>query len=708
MSALAESAWLAPLSAAVAAAALAGWILIRPWAEGVHRVIAAVLVLTAVAAGSDALLLLSPDSALLWRRVGLSAEAIRMAALVLLGSTLIGRSAAEADPRAQRRTLVAAVAAGVCLALVWWGGLGAARAGEAGAVVPLGPLGGLAYAVLLLGLVLALAQLEAVLRASREPFRFRVKFVLFGAGALAGFQAYVSAQTLLIGAWRSHHAVVGGAVSLVSVGLVAFGLGRRRLTRTLDRVSVSPQMLYGSLTLLGAGLYLLGVGLVGELVRLSGRSFSVGAAELAVFLLTVALVVGVSSRAARARFRLFVSRHLLRSRYDYRMEWLKVTDAFRSAEYVEETLDRLLDLLAHTFGAPRLSVWMPYEADDRFHQVRSTNVEPPPPPLARDHPVIESLARSDEPLEPPVAEAAGAFLEATRAVLMVPIRGAGELLGFIALSAGPAGAAYDEDDRDLLRAIAHHVGVLLAHARLAEERQAAAEIDALNRFAAFYLHDLKNLSARLSLVAQNAAKHGNDPEFRASAMKAVSRTAQEMGELLGRLSRRSPALGRVEPVDVAELVEQMVRSLGPGFETERRSSQGTIPPVLAAPEQLQQVLLNLLLNARRAVDSSGAGAQAASVRVRIEGEGGQVRVEVADDGPGIPPERLRSLFRPFQSTSPGGYGIGLYESKRIVESYGGRLRVESGPGRGTRVLLELPAVALDAGVGQTSTAVKEH
>src|SRR3990172_582340 len=182
MSALAESAWLAPLSAAVAAAALAGWILIRPWAEGVHRVIAAVLVLTAVAAGSDALLLLSPDSALLWRRVGLSAEAIRMAALVLLGSTLIGRSAAEADPRAQRRTLVAAVAAGVCLALVWWGGLGAARAGEAGAVVPLGPLGGLAYAVLLLGLVLAVAQLEAVLRASREPFRFRVKFVLFGAG----------------------------------------------------------------------------------------------------------------------------------------------------------------------------------------------------------------------------------------------------------------------------------------------------------------------------------------------------------------------------------------------------------------------------------------------------------------------------------------------------------------------------------------------
>ena len=154
-----------------------------------------------------------------------------------------------------------------------------------------------------------------------------------------------------------------------------------RLTRALGRVTVSPQMVYGSFTLLGVGLYLLGVGLVGEAAAAVGavaQRERGGARHLPAH--------GhprrrrSSSRAVRARFRQFVSRHLLRSRYDYRKKWLEVTDAFRSTESGEEILDRLIDLLARTFGAGRLSVWTRFEADERFHQVRSTNIEPPPRP----------------------------------------------------------------------------------------------------------------------------------------------------------------------------------------------------------------------------------------------------------------------------------------------------------------------------------------
>ena len=138
------------------------------------------------------------------------------------------------------------------------------------------------------------------------------------------------------------------------------------------------------------------------------------------------------------------------------------------------------------------------------------------------------------------------------------------------------------DDLDLLRAIAHHAGVLLAQARMAEDRQAAAELDALNRFTAFYLHDFKNLAARLSLVAQNAAKHGEDPEFRAQAMKTVGRTAEEMGELLAQLSRRSPAHGRVAEVDLGgarrgDAAARWARTSGPS------SSRPRGPPPTCSP-----------------------------------------------------------------------------------------------------------------------------
>jgi putative PEP-CTERM system histidine kinase len=707
MTALADAAWLAPLLAAALAAALAGWILSRGWAEPFHRILVVVLLLTAAVELSDALLLFLSADALVFRRIGLAAEFLRMAALFVLLAALIGRTSGDTDPAAIGRARLASVAAALGALGTWWGGFAYTEAAPDGqsVMLSLGPLGRLLHAVLLVGLVLALAQLEAVLRASRDPFRFRIKFVIVGLAALAGFELYVSSQTLLLGAWLVRHATVGGLVAFVSVGLVAFGIGRLRLSRTLGRVAVTPQMIYGSFTLLAVGLYLLGIGLLGELLRLFGRSASVGTAELVVFLATTLLVVALSSRAARARFRHFVARNFLRSRYDYRTKWLEVTDAFRSAESVDQILDRLLDLLARTFGTGRLSVWLRFDADGRFHQVRSVNIEAPPSPLPIDHTVVGALGESDGPIE--LMGAGGdRFFEATRAVLGVPLRGAGELVGFVALGAVPTAAGYDLEDRDLLRAIAHHAGVLLAQAQLAEDRQASAELDALNRFAAFYLHDFKNLTARLSLVAQNAAKHGEDPEFRAQAMKTVGRTAEQLSELIGQLSRRSPAHGRVVAVDVRGLVEGTLASLGPDFGC-RLEPAGGPADVLAVPEQLQQVILNLVMNAKRASKRAGTPGDSPAVVVRIERAGDRVRLEVEDRGPGIPPERLRNLFQPFQSTAPGGFGIGLYESKRIVESYRGSLRVESTPGEGVRVVVELPAVAVPAAVGQTSATAKE-
>jgi len=705
MLALPDNIWLLPLFAAAAAAGLAIWILIRPWSEVFHRRLTLVLALTALVELSHAGLLFVPSDAVFFREAGLSLEFLRMGAFFLTGAALIVGTSAELGS-SQRRSRVAVIAGLAGGAIAWWGSYsGIDEMAEGAGLVRLGPNGRWLQVGLLMGLVLAIAQLESVLRASRDPFRFRIKFPILGLCALAGFEVYVASQTMLLGSWRLHHAALSGLVTIVAVGLVAFGLGRMRLARTLERVSVSPQAVYGSFTLLGVGLYLLGVGLLGEALRLSGRTLSVGFTELGVFVATLALVAAASSRAVRTRVRELVSRNLLRSRYDYRTKWLEVTDAFRGAETVEQVLDRLLELLGRTFAAPRLSIFMRYEADDRFHQVRSLNIEAPPAPIGDLHPVVVALSGADEPTDLRASDAgtADAFLVATRAVFGVPLRGAGELLGFVTLGPRPGGEGYDIDDRDMLRAIAHHAGVLLGHARMADDRQASAELDALNRFAAFYLHDFKNLAARLSLVTQNAAKHGEDPEFRAESMKTIARTAEQMGDLMAQLSRRSPGHGRVAALEVAELVAATLRSLGPdaGVALELDGEPGQ---VLAVPEQLQQVLLNLVLNAKRAVERDGA---TAPVRVSVTRSLDRVRLEVVDSANGIPPERLRTLFQPFQSGEEGGFGIGLYESKRIVESYRGTLRLESEVGRGTRVVVELPAIASAAAVVQTSGAEKE-
>ena len=100
-------------------------------------------------------------------------------------------------------------------------------------------------------------------------------------------------------------------------------------------------------------------------------------------------------------------------------------------------------------------------------------------------------------------------------------------------------SAYGTDDCDLLSGIAHHVGALLSHANLSEERQASAELEALHRFSVFCLHDLKNLAARLSLIAQNVENHGRDPAFQESAMRTVADTAKKITALVSKLSLKS-------------------------------------------------------------------------------------------------------------------------------------------------------------------------
>jgi signal transduction histidine kinase/CheY-like chemotaxis protein len=119
------------------------------------------------------------------------------------------------------------------------------------------------------------------------------------------------------------------------------------------------------------------------------------------------------------------------------------------------------------------------------------------------------------------------------------------------------------------------------------------------------------------------------------------------------------------------------------------------PVVQADPQALQQLVLNLLINAEQAVGAERrAGRGHITIRTRCAAES-RVRLEVRDDGPGIPPEILARIFDPFFTTKPAGVGTGLGLSivNAIVQSQGGEIRVESEPGRGAVFSVEWPAAS---------------
>ena len=150
------------------------------------------------------------------------------------------------------------------------------------------------------------------------------------------------------------------------------------------------------------------------------------------------------------------------------------------------------------------------------------------------------------------------------------------------------------------------------------------------------------------------------------------------------------AAAEFREVDVNQILEETLSLVSHPLETARvqvmRALQDDLPPVLGSGNRLQQVFLNLFLNARDAMPSGGV------LEVRSSSSNGSVEIEVSDSGQGIPRENLSRIFDPFFTTKPGvrGTGLGLSVSYGIIKEHGGKVEVRSTPGKGTSFRLEFP------------------
>jgi signal transduction histidine kinase len=212
---------------------------------------------------------------------------------------------------------------------------------------------------------------------------------------------------------------------------------------------------------------------------------------------------------------------------------------------------------------------------------------------------------------------------------------------------------------------------------------------------------LASITCGVALLEQNLAKV-MDEESR-YVLGLVGKEARRISTLV----HDCLALGRARPVrcvptDLNRLVMESVaiaqrsRPESDRVRIELALAEG-LPPAPIDPEQMTQVLLNLLVNGLDACRM--ASADAAKRRLRIStawrgGEGGGFTIRLADDGPGLAPEDRARIFEPFFTRKADGTGLGLAISRRIVEAHGGHIRADSdGPGRGSVFTIVLPVGA---------------
>jgi two-component system sensor histidine kinase PilS (NtrC family) len=210
----------------------------------------------------------------------------------------------------------------------------------------------------------------------------------------------------------------------------------------------------------------------------------------------------------------------------------------------------------------------------------------------------------------------------------------------------------------------------------------------LGRVAAGLAHELRNPLASMSgCVELLQAAPGLRPE-EGRLLGIVLKEAGRLDQLVTRfLAYSRPTAPQPAPTDVAQVAGEVAEALArdPAAARVRFERELEAAVIDCDPDQLRQVLWNLLLNAVQAL-----GAEGGTVRLTTAPDGSGARLTVADDGPGIAAEDLDRLFAPFFSRKPGGTGLGLATVHRIVEAHGGEVRVEPVAPRGARFVVRLP------------------
>lgn len=210
-----------------------------------------------------------------------------------------------------------------------------------------------------------------------------------------------------------------------------------------------------------------------------------------------------------------------------------------------------------------------------------------------------------------------------------------------------------------------------------------------------FIHEIKNHISTLNLNLQLLAEDFAEPQTpRDKRVKQrIDRLLNQCGKLLDvsndflRFTR--PQSLQVEPTRLEDVIDEMVDFFAPTARAANISINhyGTpgLPKVALDRELFKHALLNLMINAEQAMPDGGA------IILQTRGDATHVYLDIIDTGKGIDAEGMHKLFRPFHTTKPGGTGLGLPTTRKIIRAHGGELDVQSEVGRGTKFTISLPA-----------------
>jgi signal transduction histidine kinase len=304
-------------------------------------------------------------------------------------------------------------------------------------------------------------------------------------------------------------------------------------------------------------------------------------------------------------------------------------------------------------------------------------------------------------------------LVAVKSAFTVPLVGGDRVVGFLNLWDERVPEAFASDEIGMVLELAERLATIVENSKLYERMRERDRLAALGEMAAGLAHEIRNPLGAIKGAAQcldPQPRAGEEAEFLNVIVEEVNRLNGVVTQFLDYARPLKQSFGTVDINEVVARTIRLIQNEVPGRIALVVELGDSPPAVEGDPEQLKQVLINLVQNAIQAL-----GTAPGTIRVRTRGPdrfadlraGGEfVEIDVADDGPGIPPEQQPNIFVPFFTTKQKGTGLGLAICQRIVKNHGGSISVQSRVGDGSTFVVRLPAMVA-AGVPRVTEPPRE-
>lgn len=556
-----------------------------------------------------------------------------------------------------------------------------------------------AYPAMLVMTLVGLLAAEQVFRNAPETPRKAAALLSLAVGGMFVVDLFAYSHATLVGGltpgvWQSR--------GLANAVLVPFLLLATKRQPDWERdLFVSRQVVFYTASIMGVGGYLLTMGVVAYAIRGLGGQWALGLQ--AVFLLGAfgLLLVVLLSSGIKAHLKVLLLKHFFRDKYDYREEWLRLTETLGHTGELRALAASALRGIARIVSSRRGGLWLAREAGS-YEPIAALGSDGDAPEIpkttyAASHPLVAFLAEHCWVVDAEeYAEAPDRYRSAfghpesglvPRDTVVVPLDCRGALLGFVVLARPGSLGSLNFEDYDLLKTAGRQVAAVLAQALAQEQLSETRQFEAMNKLSVFLMHDLKNVVAQQELIVANADRFRDRPEFFDDAIRTVRSSVERMKGVIEQLQGVARGEAPHRRADVTRVLRQIEN---------RMTNRQPVPEVEGLPdgalwvamdaEALGNVLAHLIRNSQEATPPDG------SIRIGVAEAGDDLVITITDTGCGMDAEFVRyRLFKPFESTKGAeGMGIGAFQARDALRAAGGDVEVASAPGQGTTFTLRVP------------------